>query len=135
MDAIVFKAYLINKLTYWFFPIIVVVLAGIYLKLNLTDENRTMACGVAIGIGFIVIFYLNRFEPKLMKFDRENIEISYIVNQWPYGRKKRTYSKNELKVLKKSDLLILSSDAGIVAKMRRKALDVKDWETLENYFD
>jgi hypothetical protein len=134
MDAIVFKAYFINKLTYWLFPIIVIALAVIYLKLNLSEENRTMACGASIGVGFIVILYLNRFDPKLIKFDKENIEISYI-SQPPYGKKKGVYSKKELAVLKKNDLLILSNKTGIVAKMRRKALeDAKDWETLENYF-
>jgi hypothetical protein len=58
MNVIVFKAYFINKLMYWLFPIIVIALAVIYLKLNLTDENRTMACGGSIGVGFIVILYL-----------------------------------------------------------------------------
>jgi hypothetical protein len=135
MNVIVFKAYFINKLTYWLFPIIVIGLAVIYLKLNLTDENRTMTCAAFIGVGFIVILYLNRFDPKLVKFDKENIEISYISKP-PYGKKKGVYSKKELTVLKKNDLLILLNKTDIVAKMRRKALeDAKDWETLEKYFD
>jgi hypothetical protein len=134
MDVIIFKGYLIKKLTNWLFVIVVVAFAVIYLKLNLNDENRVMVCGASIAIGFIVILYLNRFEPKLIKFDEQHIEISYF-SQPPYGKGKRGYARNELKVLKRKDLLILSDNTGIVAKMRREALDAKDWETLENYFD
>jgi len=122
MDAVIFKAYLVDKLTYWFFPIIVIVLALIYLKLNLTDESRTMVCGASIFIFFVVIFYLNRDEPKLIKFDKEQVEIFYF-SQPPYARKTAVYSKNELDVSKKNEMLILSTNAHVIAKIRRKALN------------
>jgi len=133
MDAVIFKSYLINKLTYWFSPIIVIVLAVIYLKLNLTDENRTMVCGASIGIGFIVIFYLSRNEPGVIKFDKTQIDISYVIKP-PYGRKRVVYLKDELEIVRKSDQFILVKNARIVAKIRKKALNIKDWKILENYF-
>jgi hypothetical protein len=36
------------------------------------------------------------------------------------------YSKSEIKALKKNDVLTLSNYAGIIAKIRRKALDDAD---------
>jgi hypothetical protein len=134
MDAIVFKAYLINKLINWFFPIAVAGLAVIYLKFNLNDENRTMVCAAFLGVPILAILYLNRSEPKLLKFDKENIEISYVV-QPPFGKDKRVYPKNELHILKANNVITISNKTGIVAKMRRKALNTKDWKTLEHYFD
>jgi len=133
MDAIILKAYFLNKLTYWLFPIIIIGLVVIYLKLNLTDEDRTMVCGAFIAIGFLIVFYLSRFEPKLIKFDEKNVEISYLA-QPPFGKKSGIYAKNELRIFKKNDLLVLSTKVGIIAKIRRKALDAKDWEAVLRYF-
>ncbi len=134
MDAIIFKGYLINKLTYWLFAISVVVFVVIYREFNLTDEYRTMACGASILTGFLVVFYLNRFEPKLIKFDNNNFEIAY-SNQRYFKRETANYSKNSVKILQESDKIILSNDAGIIAKIRCKALEPRDWETLKNYFE
>jgi len=133
MDVIIFKGYLINKLTYWLFAIAVVLSIVIYRGFNLTDEYRTMACGTSIATGFIIVFYLNRFEPKLIKFDNNNFEITY-SNQRYFKRETTNYSKNSVKILEGSDKIILSNDAGIIAKIRFKALEPGDWETLKNYF-
>jgi hypothetical protein len=133
MGAIIFKAYLINKLTYWLFAISVVVGVVIYREFNLTDEYRTIACGVSILTGFLIVFYLNRFEPKLIKLDNDIFEITY-SNQRYFKREKANYSKNSVNVLDENDKLILSNEAGIIAKIRRKALEPEDWETLRNYF-
>src|SRR5437588_12795382 len=109
MDAIIFKGYLINKLTYWLFAISVVVSVVIYREFNLTEEYRTMACGASILAGFIIIFYLNRFEPKLIKFDDNRFEITY-SNQRYFKRKTANYSKNAVEVLQQTDQIILSND-------------------------
>ena|ERR1700761_4898743 len=134
MNAIIFKGYLINKLTYWLFAIAVVLSIVIYRGFNLTDEYRTMACGASIATGFLIVFYLNRFEPKLFKFDKDNFEITF-SNQWYFKREKASYSKNSVEILKENDKIILSNDSGIIAKIRRKALEPGDWETLKITLD
>jgi hypothetical protein len=88
-----------------------------------------------MGIGFYLVFYLNRFEPRFIDFDNNSIKIVYFNDtKYFFKRDDRDYSKNEIRVLKKNDALILSNATNIVAKIRRKALDAEDWETLNSYF-
>ena len=134
MDIINLKRYFLTKIMYWIFAAVLVEMAIVYLKLKLDDDVKTMIGGFSIVVGFLLAFYLNRSEPEVIKFDREYIEISYF-KQPGFGKDRTRYAKNAIDALKKNGLIILSNEGVVVAKVRRHAVDAKDWETLQNYFD
>jgi hypothetical protein len=134
MDVINLKPYFLNRLLNWSAAITILGLAIIYWKINLSAENQTIVSGVFIAILFFFCLYLNRYDPKLIKLTDDSIEINYLGHP-PYGKGMKIYAKNELNVLKEDCLITVSNKTGIVAKTRRKAVDNKDWKTLETYFN
>ncbi len=133
MEEIAFNGYFINKCTYWLIATWPVIWVVVFATLDIPREDRFCLSTGVMAVELYFVFYLNRFEPKLIKFDNENIEIGY-SNYKFFEIKDKYYSKSEIKALKVDDVLILSRGTRIIAKLRRKALDAEDWETLKNYF-
>jgi hypothetical protein len=133
MDVIVFKGYYLNKCTNWWLSITAVIAVIVFLMSNFTSENRWVLMCILMFAGLNIVLYLNRLEPKLLKFDDRNFEITYFP-QWSFGKKNALYSKYEVKVLQENDKLTLSNDTGVVAKIRKKAINAEDWEAVKNYF-
>src|SRR6185503_3311752 len=131
MNVITFKGYYLNKCTNWWLAFSAIVGIIVFLMSNFTFENRWIFISVFLFAGLNVVMYLNRLEPKFLKLDNENFEITYFTRS--FAKKQALYSKNEVKVLKEFDKLTLSNDTGVIAKIRKKALYAKDWTTLENY--
>lgn len=139
MEVITFKAYYLNKCMYWLFAFWAVTFTAIFITVNISHEDRFVLSTFAITAELFFVLYLNRFDPKYISFDKDNIEITYVnlksyINYKQSYPKEESFSKKDIKILKKENALILSNNIGIVAKIRRKALEAEDWETLKNYF-
>ena len=133
MDEIKFKAYYMTRCTYWLISTWPVIWIVVFATLDIPREDRWILSTCLMGAGVYFCFYLNRFEPKFMKFGEDIIQIDYFNYKY-FEIKDNYYPTNEIKALKDGDVLILSKGTKIVAKARKKALDIEDWEILESHF-
>jgi hypothetical protein len=134
MDVILFKGYYFNKCLIWLYSIGILISAVIFLVFNFAIEYRYFICMIFIFTGIMIVFYLNRFEPASIKFSNEKIEVSYF-NKFFFKKNQGIYSKDEIKILNKEDIFTLSNNTGIVAIIRKKALDAEDWGTFKKYLN
>jgi len=140
MEEITFKAYYLSKCEYWLLAFSAAAIAFIFIPIDISREDRFVLSALAMGVGLRFVLYLNRHEPKYISVDNDNIEITYVnsksyINPKQSFRKEKSYLKNEIKTSRKINMIILSNNIGVVAKIRKKALNDEDWATLNNYFD
>jgi hypothetical protein len=133
MKDIVFNGFYLKKCTYWLLGLGLITFALVFTMLNVPREDRFIWGASLIGLEAYFVFYLNRFEPKVIRLHKENFEIMY-RNYKFFEKADRVYLKNDTKVVAKRDMLILSNNNSIVGKVRKKELTYEDWRTITNYF-
>lgn len=140
MEVITFKSYYLNKCMYWLLAFWAITATVIFIIFNISREDRFVLFTLAMAAELFFVIYLNRFEPEYLSFDKDSIEITYVnlksyINYKRMWAKEESFYKNEIKILKKENIIILSNNIGKVAKIRKQALDAEDWGALNNYFD
>jgi len=131
--TVIFKSHYLTKSLFWLSGFGVLISTLIFLKIDLPIEDKFQISTTIVGLGGIIVIFLNRFEPHFIKFNNQEFKIDYI-NKLLFKRGERSYLKNEIKVLVDKKGLILSNDSGRLAIIRRKSLGEDDWIVVEQYF-
>jgi hypothetical protein len=134
MNIIRLKGYYLNKCTYWLIAISITIWIIVFATINISREDRWCLSTMLTGLALMIVFYLNRLDAKSVILKEGNFEINYFDQGRFFTKKDISFNKNDITVLDKSDKLTLSTNSGIVARLRKKAADAEDWITLENYF-
>ncbi|WP_343703048.1 hypothetical protein [Chitinophaga sp.] len=89
---------------------------------------------VLMFTSLIYIFYLNRFELLVIGIEDDELHLSFVNNSL-FKRKDIKVKKEQVKVQRKDEKLIFLIDGQQQAIVRKKALDVSDWEKLLKVFE
>jgi len=133
MKEISFNGTFRDKCTYYLIGLGLVTFILTFALLNIPRDERLIAATLLIGLETHFVFYLNRFEPKLMRLHNENFEITY-SNYKFFEKEAGNYMKENIKVIVENSVLILSNNDGIIGKVRKKAVSNEDWKTVTEYF-
>jgi len=87
-----------------------------------------------MGLEYVIIFYLSRLDPQFINLDTEIIEINYFDQSRFFTKADEVYIKKDISVLDKGNKLILSIQGNIIARIRKNAIELEDWEALKEYF-
>jgi hypothetical protein len=131
--TVIFKSHYLTKALFWLSGFGILISTVIFLKIDLPIEDKFQISTTIVGLGSIIVIFLNTFEPHFIKFNTQGFKIDY-MNKLLFKRGERSYLKNEIKVLVDKKGLILSNDSGRLAIIRRKALGEDDWIAVEQYF-
>jgi len=133
MHTVIFKSYFLTKGLYWIGGLAVIVVTPVFLNFKVGMGFGYGISAMIMGLGSMVVFYLNRFEPHYIKFDDKEFTVDYI-NKVFFKTPTRTFLKNDTSHSLENDVLTISDSGEKKAIIRRKAVDVNDWDVLKLYF-
>jgi hypothetical protein len=133
METIIFKSYYFNKSLYWLLGIGAFLSPLIFLEVELPVEYKCEITMSFLSIGAIFITYLSRYEPHYIKFDVNEFNIVYF-NKLIFKKPSTAYLRHDIKCLSENGNLILFSESGKQAIIRKKDLEKGDWDVLTTYF-
>jgi len=133
MKKIDFKGVYLEKCTYWLIIAGVITFVSVFKFLNLDLESRFIWATVLVGIETYFVFYLNRYEPKVINFNNDQFEIVY-RNKIFFSKPDKVYLKKDVKAVAQPNIIILSDNNELICKLRKKDLSNTGWSLITNYF-
>ena len=133
MNDIVLKAYFLNKLLVWFLFSAAISTFLIFFGFDIPREDRFILSTCIIGAETYFMFFLNRFEPKYIKLFDKKFEVSFVNHKY-FEKPESIYDKPNVKVISTKEMILLFDEGGTIAKIRKKALNHDDWDTIKKYF-
>jgi hypothetical protein len=133
MNTVVLKSYYLNKNLYWLFGAGALLATVIFLTFNISTANVYQIVMPSLGLGCIVLVYLNRLEPHYIKLGKDEFTVD-CINKLIFKYGVKTYLKNQISVSLNKGVLVLYDNLGKKAIIREKAVTAEDWILIKEYF-